>query len=257
MQSAIYKGWVRHRRFSPAPHQLRYSVFMMLLDLAELDKVFAGSWLWSTRRWALARFKRADYLGDPAVPLDTAVRRRVAELAGVYPEGPIRLLTNVRYFGFIINPISCYYCFDNNEQLQFIIAEVNNTPWDERHSYVLQCKPESKYQRIRFNKQLHVSPFNPMDIEYDWRSSLPEQQLRIHMQNWREVDGGQLKEFDATLVLEREPLSVKALRLLLCQYPLMTIKVVAAIYWQAIKLWCKKVPIYDHPGNDPAGKASP
>lgn len=247
MKSAIYKGWVRHRRYYPESHHLRYQVFMLLLDLSELDSVFAGTRLWSAKGRALAQFKREDFHGDPAMPLDKAVRERVQQQTGVYPDGPIRLLANLRYFGFIINPIACYYCFDKSEQLQFIVAEVNNTPWDERHSYVLRCDPQRRYQRIRFNKSFHVSPFNPMDIEYDWRSNLPQQQLRINMQNWRKINDKSILEFDATLVLEREKISPSALRNLIWQYPFMTLKVVLAIYWQALKLLVKRVPVYDHP----------
>jgi DUF1365 family protein len=249
MKSAIYEGWVRHRRYSPKQHSLHYKVFMMLLDLSELDQIFNGTKLWSTKAFALARFKRSDFLGDPAVDLDTAVRRQVKKKTGVYPKGAIRLLTNLRYFGFIINPISCYYCFDENERLQYIVAEVNNTPWDERHCYVLPCELHKPYQHIIFEKELHVSPFNPMDITYDWRSSMPEQELRINMQNWREVDGEKIKEFDATLVLQRDEITVKKLRRLMWRYPLMTLKVGASIYWQAVKIFLKGIPIFDHPGN--------
>ena len=257
MKSAIYKGWVRHRRFHPKRHELRYQLFMMLLDLSELDSVFSGSKLWSIDRWAPARFKRSDFLGDPKIPLDKAVRLKVEKETGVYPQGAIRLLTNLRYFGFIMNPISCYYCFDDNEKLQFIVAEVNNTPWDERHCYVLPCDPNSRYQRISFNKDFHVSPFNPMDIRYDWRSSDPEQQLRLNMQNWRqeqEPQGSELLEFDATLVLQREEITTKSLRRVILQYPLMTVKIVLAIYWEALKIWAKGVPFVAHPG--PANKES-
>jgi DUF1365 family protein len=254
LKSAIYKGWLRHRRYSPKSHSLRYQVFMMLLDLSELDQVFSGSKLWSSKRWALARFKREDFLGDPATPLDCAVRQRVEQQVGVYPTGPIRLLANLRYFGFIINPISCYYCFDDDERLQFIIAEVNNTPWDERHSYVLACEPEHNYQRISFNKDFHVSPFNPMDIRYEWRCNLPADDLRINMQNWRspQVGSDETLEFDATLVLEREVITASALRRLIWQYPFMTFKVVVAIYWQALKLLIKGVPVFAHPGTSKA-----
>ncbi|MFA7553967.1 MAG: DUF1365 domain-containing protein [Spongiibacteraceae bacterium] len=249
MKSAIYTGWVRHRRYVPKNHRLRYKVFMMLLDLAELDHVFSGTRWWSVKRWAPARFKRSDFLGDATQPLDIAVRRLVEDRTGICPCGPIRLLTNLRYFGFIINPISCYYCFDLHEKLQFIVAEVNNTPWDERHCYVLSCEPDSLYQRISFNKVMHVSPFNPMDVHYCWRSNLPERTLRIDMQNWRGGAVSPLLEFDASLLLKREEITPAALRRILWQYPLMTLKVVFSIYWQALRLLIKGVPVYDHPGK--------
>lgn len=246
MESAIYEGWVRHRRYLPKTNQFRYQVFMMYLDLAELDEVFSLSRLWSTHRMALARFSRKDFLGDGKLPLDQAVREQVEKETGTYPRGAIRMLANLRYFGFIINPISCYYCFDEEDKLQFIVAEVNNTPWDNRHAYVLPCKPDSKFQRIPFQKEFHVSPFNPMDINYDWRSNLPGESLRINMQNWRNGE----KEFDATVALERKPLTASNLRKAILHYPFMTLKVVAGIYWEALRLFIKGSPIYDHPNND-------
>ena len=229
---------------------------MMFLDLAELDDVFQGAKFWSVEGFALAQFKRTDFHGDPAIPLDQAVRQKIAKETGVYPKGAIRLLANIRYFGYIINPIACYYCFDDQEQLQFVVAEVNNTPWDERHSYVLQCDPKQKYQRIKFNKAMHVSPFNSMDIEYNWRSSLPSDVLRIHMQNWRqENDSVEAEmEFDATLVLDREEITPKGLNKLIWQYPLMTIKVVVAIYWEALRLFAKGVSVNDHPNKNTVDK---
>ena len=195
---------------------------------------------------ALARFKRKDFLGCSDVPLDQAVREHVQRETGTYPRGAVRMLANLRYFGFIINPICCYYCFDEEGNLQFIVAEVNNTPWDDRHAYVLSCNPENKYQRIPFQKTFHVSPFNPMDIHYDWRSNLPGESLRINMQNWRHDK----KEFDATVALERKPLTGRNLSKTILQYPFMTLKVVAGIYWEAMKLFIKGLPIYDHPNND-------
>lgn len=249
MQSAIFTGWVRHRRMVPNKHCFKYKVFMMYLDLAELDHVFSGTCLWSTKRWALARFKRSDFMGDSTLPLDKAVRQRVKEKIGLYPEGPIRLLANLRYFGFIMNPIACYYCFDKQEKLQAIVAEVNNTPWDERHSYVLSCEPDKNHQRIRFDKEFHVSPFNPMDIHYDWRSNTPEASLFITMQNWR----NDKMEFDAILALKRKEITPGRLRGLIWKYPLMTMQVIVGIYWQALKLLIKRTPVFDHPPHHPNG----
>lgn len=251
MHSAIYQGWVSHRRYHPRPHDFRYAVFMMLIDLNELDTVFKGSRWWSVEGRTIAQFRRQDFLGDPNQPLDVAVRKRVEQVLGFYPRGAVRVLANLRYFGYIMNPLTCYYCFDEREQLQAIVAEVNNTPWDERHAYVLPCNPKQRYQRIRFNKQLHVSPFNPMDMQYDWRCNAPESMHRIHMQNWIERDHQQQLDFDATLVLQRVAITPARLDRLIWQYPLMTIKVIAAIYWQACQLWLKKTPVYDHADAKP------
>lgn len=158
MHSCLYDGWVRHRRFAPRAHAFRYRLFMAYLDLTELDRVFRGRWFWSTRRPALAWFRRADYLGDPSVPLDQAVRDCVERNTGVRPRGPIRLLTHLRYFGYVFNPVSFYYCFDTADtRVETIVAEITNTPWGERHAYVLSARGEQPL-RFRFGKAFHVSP---------------------------------------------------------------------------------------------------
>ena len=141
MHSAIYQGFLRHRRFTPHQHRFSYRVFMMYLDLDELDEVLSMSPFWSKRRWRPARFQRSDFLGDPAVPLKQAVCDRIHEETGQRYVGRVCLLANLRYFGFVMNPIACYYCFDNQDNLQYIVAEVTNTPWNERQSYVLRCDP--------------------------------------------------------------------------------------------------------------------
>jgi len=234
----------------PAGHEFSYRLFMMYLDLAELDQVFEGRWLWSVRRPALARFRREHHLGDAAVPLDTAVRELVKTRTGSHPQGPIRLLTNLSYFGYCFNPVSFYYCFDAaGERVETIVAEVNNTPWGERHCYVLTEKMnrgKAAHKRYAPVKQMHVSPFMPMDVDYDWRFSTPAQTLAVHMENARRND----KIFDATLELERCEIGAGSLARVLVAYPLMTLKVIAAIHWQALRLWLKKVPVYDHPAKE-------
>ena len=244
MNSAIYEGWVTHRRLQPTEHSFRYKVFMMFLRLDQLPQVFDRTPFWSARRPALAWFRRSDYLGDPKVPLDTAVRDRVEQVKGKRPTGPIYLLTNLRYFGFIMNPISCYYCYSaDGSTLEHLVAEVNNTPWNERHSYVLDADANSKWLSCRFAKDFHVSPFHPMDMEYHWHSNSPGEKLCLNLANF---DAGE-KVFDASLSLARHAISPARLMWLLVRRPFMTVKVGAAIYFEAMRLWLKGAPFYSHP----------
>ena len=249
MHSALYIGRLRHRRLAPRPHAFSYALYMMWLDLAELDSVFRGRWFWSTRRRALAWFRRADYLGDPGISLDEAVRRRVAESLGARPAGPIRMLAQLRNYGHCFNPVTFYYCYDaTGLQLETIVTEITNTPWRERHSYVLPVAPESApgaTLQFDFDKRFHVSPFMPMDCEYRWRFAAPGERLAVHMENLR---GGE-RIFDATLTLGRQSISTRSLALVLLRFPLSTLRVLAAIYWQALRLRLKHVPVHTHPGS--------
>ncbi len=249
MKSCIYRGTVRHRRFQPVEHSFRYRMFLMYLDLDELPGVFDGRLLWSARSPAVAWFRRADYLGDPAVPLDQAVRSKVAEHTGARPDGPIRLLTHLRYFGYVMNPVSFYYVFHSaGQRVETIVAEVNNTPWDERYVYVLSADRNdgaNGKKRYRLAKEFHVSPFMDMDVEYDWRFSEPGRGLVVHMENL--TNSGPL--FDATLVLRREELSGGSLARALLRHPWMTATVIRGIYWQALLLYLKRVPYYPHPST--------
>jgi len=234
---------------NPVEHAFTYRMFMMYLDLSELPTVFRHRWLWSARRRALARFRREDHLGDPAVSLDESVRALVRAETGSYPSGPIRLLTQMSYFGYVFNPVSFYYCFNTDDtEVETIVAEVNNTPWGERHCYVLpQSSNRGTASHPRFfpKKEMHVSPFMQMDVNYDWRFNTPEQNLTVHMQNSRKGK----KIFDATMVLQRKEITARSLAFVLCSYPFMTLKIIAAIHWQALKLLLKGSPVHDHPGK--------
>lgn len=240
MHSCLYEGWVRHRRRAPVAHQFRNALYMMYLDLDELPGLFAGRWLWSHEKGNLACFRRRDYLGPPDQPLDQSVRALVQQRTGRRPLGPVRLLTHLRTWGYLLNPVSFYYCFDPQDRLQAVAAQITNTPWGERHTYVLEVGEAKRWQ---FAKDFHVSPFMPMEQLYDWRFSLPGSRLRVHMENWQE---GQCL-FDATLVMRRQELGGRSLGRVLWRYPLMTARVSAGIYWQALTLRAKGCPFHPHP----------
>lgn len=253
MNSCIYEGRVRHRRFAPRKHEFNYRLYMMFLDLDELPGLFDRFWLWSSRRFNLAWFRRADYMGDSSKTLKQCVTDMLYAQTGIRAEGPVRLLTHCRYFGFGFNPVSFYYCYDRNDtHVENIIAEVNNTPWGEKYCYVLgkadnvaEKQDEQGHLRYRPIKDFHVSPFMPMNINYDWRFNQPGNRLAVHMQNF--IDGDKL--FDATLDLEYRPINSANMARVLLQYPAVTMKVVIGIYYQALRLLIKRIPFYDHPST--------
>jgi DUF1365 family protein len=248
MNSALYTGWIQHRRFGPARNRFRYRIFMTYIDLAELPALFDRRWFWSARGPALAWFRRQDFLGSPHLTLDVAVRDLVQQRTAVRPTGPIRLLTHLRYFGYSFNPVSFYYVFDAGDtRVETIVAEITNTPWKERHAYVLPvtdaARDTGRAWRFSFEKEFHVSPFMPMDLRYEWSLGAPSQALHVHMENWRE---GQMC-FDATLSLRRQRMTARSLALALLNFPWITAKVSALIYWQALKLLTRRAPFHTHP----------
>lgn len=251
LASALYEGRVRHRRHAPRAHSFSYSMMQPCLDLGELDRVFAGRWLWSVERGNVASFRRRDYHGDPDTPLDASVRDAVAAGLGRRPDGPIRMLAHLRYFGHVFNPVTFYYGYRaDGTTLDWILAEITNTPWNERHAYLLpiaDARTTHGMLQWEFDKVFHVSPFMPMQRQYRWRFNVPGDALRVHM----EVFDDGVCEFDATLSLSRRPMDGIHLASALVKYPAMSTKVVAAIYWQALRLWLKRVPVQPHPAQSP------
>jgi len=256
--SAVYEGWIRHRRFEPIEHDFRYRLFLMYLDLDELPGLLDHYPLFSARHPAPARFRRADYMGDPDRPLAECARDAVEEQTGERPAGPVRMLANLRTLGHVFNPVCFYYCFDPvGEQVEAVVADVNNIPWGERHPYVLaRDGRQGTVLAQELDKALHVSPLMAMDQTYAIRASEPGERLRVQIES-RPNDGAG-KAFDATLSMRRRELSGPLLTRMLLRYPAMSLQVVAKIYAQTLRLKLKGAPYFPHPsGKRPRGFLSP
>jgi DUF1365 family protein len=239
--SALYVGSVGHVRREPRLHEFRVRLYMLYLDLDELPTLDAG-FVFGVERSRPLSFRRRDYRGDATRPLKETILADVERELGWRPSGPVRLLTNVRAFGYVFNPVSFYFCFDaDGTTLRAVLAEITNTPWSERHAYVLAAR--NGRVEASFEKAFHVSPFFPMEQRYHWRIGAPGESLEIEMLN--EESGREV--FRAALRMEREPFTAAALRTLAISYPLMSARAHAAIYWQALRLWMKRTPFFAHP----------
>lgn len=240
--SCIYEATIRHRRLEPR-REFTHSLALAYLDLQELPQLLGGRLV--RARPGLVRFRRRDYLGDPAVSLDRAVRDVVQAGTGKRPEGPIRVLTHLRSFGHCFNPVSFYYCIPpDGDGVQALVAEVTNTPWGERHVYVLEGEQTARGPlTARFDKSLHVSPFLGMEHRYELRAAPPGGTLSLHISSQR----AGTRIFDATLALQRREFSRASLARITARYPFATLRVLALIYGHALGLRLARVPVHPHP----------
>jgi uncharacterized protein len=242
LASAIMRGQVSHRRFTPTQHSFRYSTAQWWLALDELAEVSALSRWWSVDGWAPLEFRRKDYLPGSEGDLASAVLDKMSLLAQQPLTGRVFFLGNVRTFGLYFSPINCYFLQPiGADNYSYMLAEVSNTPWNERHYYLLDLT-----QPLEHEKAFHVSPFNPIDMQYKWRIRAPAaavggQPANIHLEAHRGD-----KHFSATLTLERVEMNSNSINRVLLRFPVNTVTTVLAIYWQALKLWLKRTPLYDH-----------
>lgn len=250
MRSAVAFGTVRHRRFTPAENAFTYRVAYFYLDLAEIPRLFRVPGLFGLETFGLYAFRRRDYLGDAARPLDECVRDAVAQATGRRPEGPVRMLTQVSSLGYCFNPVTFYYCFGPaGDAPEFIVAEITNTPWGERHRYVLPCAGQ-KSETFTFDKAFHISPFMGMDLRYRWLFTRPGERLLVHMDNLEK--GAAERFFDATLDTALRPWTFWNVARALLFFPFMTMTTVFLIHMQALVLWLKRVPVHTHPQKETA-----
>lgn len=243
VNSGIYEGTVRHRRYEKTDHQFCYKVFMMLCDIDNVSDIVTHSPFWSFNASNVVSFNEVDYLTMYQGTLREKVTQVLLDANKPMINGKVYLLSNWRMCGYSINPISIYYCLDNDNVLCHILLEVTNTPWKEKKVYVLDCNVGEKNQHINFEKELHVSPFFAMDMQYRLHANYPDNNISVHLENRR----GEEKIFDATLALKKIPISSWGLHKIIMSYPIMTIKVVLGIYWQALRLTIKKIPFQLHP----------
>ena len=249
IDSGLFVGTLRHRRFTPVPHAFTYPLFMALLDIDRVAELMRVSAVTSYNRWNWASFDDRDHLGDPARSLRERLTIDASRQGIDLPDGPIFLLTHLRYLGYCFNPVSFFYCFDGAERLQVVLAEVSNTVGGT-HSYWLRPDSASRTFRAAATKSLYVSPFMPIDLEYAFAFTPPAGRLVAHMKTVKAATVC----FDATLSLERRPWTAAEIRRALVRYPAMTAAVMTGIHWQALRLWWKGVPVVRRLTGDGVGE---
>jgi len=235
LNSCIYHGEIRHRRFTPKKHNFSYKIFLLAIDLDELDQIAEmGPWF-KKDKFAAMTFRSTDYLTKKATLTKQDVYQKVQSLGGQALSGLVLFVGQLRCFGVYFSPINLYYCYDQSDHLQTLLAEVSNTPWNERHYYLLEMQ-----EKLICEKDFHVSPFMEMNMQYHWRINAPGKKLNLHIENHNKDDDEIV--FDATLAMSRMALSNKNLRRCFFSIPSMALKTLAGIYWQALKLFIKGVP---------------
>ena len=247
----ICVGTVRHRRFLPRRHEFTYPVFLALLDVDRIPGLMEVSRLTSYNRWNWASFDERDHFGDPARPLRERLRDDASRVGIDLPDGPIRLLTHLRYLGYGFNPVSFFYCYGRTGDLGMVLAEVNNTFGETRNYWLTprEAIPASGASRRYLTpKVFHVSPFMPLGMRYEWVFAPPGDRVVVHMN----TVGDEGKVLDSTLSLDRRPWTASSVRGALLRHPWMTGKVIAAIHYEALRLWFKRVPFFPHPGSPPS-----
>jgi uncharacterized protein len=258
LEPAVFTGTLRHRRLSPVPHEFAAPLFMVLLDIDRLPELLRVSRFTSYNRWNWASYQERDHFGDPLRALRDRLAADAARHGLDLPDGPIFLLTHLRYLGYCFNPVSFFYCFDQRGTLDLVMAEVNNT-FGGSHNYWLRPNPMaggaprsnrgSPMFRATAAKSLYVSPFMDADLDYHFAFTAPSDRVVAHMR----ALAGDRPRFEATLSLDRRAWSAAEIRRALVRHPWMTAAVMGRIHWEALRLWWKGVPVVPRPTRDGTG----
>ncbi|GHG70842.1 DUF1365 domain-containing protein [Alishewanella longhuensis] len=242
MQSghAVYCGRVGHKRFLPKVHGFDYPYSAYWLDCSQLSKTSLAAVGIKFNAFGAISYRRKDYLSGDA-DLAQAVRDKVRQLGGDKGITQVFLASPLASWGLYFSPLNLYYCYDEYGDCCYLLAEVSNTPWNERHYYLQQlCADIAQYQH---DKVFHVSPFNPLDMQYRWQIPEPAESLFCSITNIRE----QQAVFSAWFKLQRFSLTKAVRRKILIRQPWQSVQIFTRIYWQALKLLIKRVPVYAHP----------